>query len=217
MFFIKSQGDIAYEKIKNMIFHLEIKPGEKISELQLSNQLNLSRTPVHDALRKLQSEGLTRIERNKGAEVTSYTDEEVKEIGEIRLAQDMLSAELAIYYGSNSDFDRLDSLAQECVKAASRGDIYERIQTDSNFHLEITRISKNAMLYEQQYRLYQQIHLVQISKYTDIEDSLAQIHHHGPMIQALRDGNLAVMKGLICDHIRDFFQVDSYLIDCYKG
>nr|WP_288232220.1 GntR family transcriptional regulator [uncultured Anaerostipes sp.] len=206
---------MAYEKIKDMIFHMEFLPGIKISEPQISERLSISRTPVHDALRRLAAEGLVKIGTNRGAAVAQFTDEEVREIGTIRLSQDILSAQLAAYYGSAADFEQLCRLADVCEEAAVKGDIYGRIKADNDFHLEISRVSGNSHLYKQQYAIYQQVHLIQISKYTDIEDSLIQIHHHVPIIESIRNADLKEAARLICDHIKDFYRLDPYLMKCY--
>ena len=212
---ISTQSDYVYRELKNMIFHMVYLPGAKLTEQQLSDALKVSRTPVHDALRRLESDGLVRMEANRGAVVTLFTDEEIRELGTIRLSQDILSARLASYYGSVSDFDRLMSMAESCEQAAARGDVFQRIVQDAELHLEISRISRNARLVAQQEALYQQVHLVQISKYTDIENSIAQIHHHRPIIQAIRSHDLPEAERLICEHIRDFYQLDPYLLKCY--
>ena len=81
--------------------------------------------------------------------------------------------------------------------------------------MEISRVSGNTHLYKQQYAVYQQIHLIQISKYTDIEDSLIQIHHHVPIIKSIRNADLRKTVRLICDHIKEFYRLDPYLMKCY--
>ena len=212
---MSSQSAAAYQQIKDMIFRMELLPGTRISELQLSAKLSISRTPIHDALRKLESEGLVTIGHNRGATVTCFTDDEIREIGEIRLLQDIFSAELAAYYGSASDFDQLERLAESCEEAAARGDVYGRIRTDTEFHLAISRVSGNSRLIAQQYAIYQQIHLIQVSKYTDIEDSLLQIHHHKPLVAAIRSGDLEAVRALLCQHVKDFYRIDPYLLKCY--
>lgn len=212
-----SQSAMAYEQIKEMIFRMELLPGSRIPELQISAKLSVSRTPIHDALRRLASEGLVTIGQNRGATVTRFTEDEIREIGAVRLAQDILSAQLASYYGSVSDFDRLCGLADACEAASSRGDVYGRIQTDSQFHLEIAKISGNSHLIRQQYAIYQQIHLIQISQYTDVAHSLVQIHHHKPIVAAIRSGDLDAARSLICQHIKDFYHLDAYLLKCYDG
>lgn len=212
---MSSQSDIAYEKIKTMIFHMELVPGDKISELQLSAKLEISRTPIHDALRKLAAEGLVTLGRNRSATVAEFSDEEIQEIGTLRLSQDILSARLAAYHGSAADFEQLYLQADACENAAEKGDIYLRIKADNDFHLAISKVSGNELLYRQQYALYQQIHLIQISKYTDIEDSLVQIHHHNPIIHAISSGELDEASKLICEHVKDFYHIDPYLMKYY--
>nr|WP_326183817.1 GntR family transcriptional regulator [uncultured Oscillibacter sp.] len=211
-----SQREAAYEQIKNMIFRMELLPGSRIPELQIAAKLSIGRTPIHDALRQLASEGLVTIAQNKGATVRCFSDQEVSEIGTIRLSQDILAAQLASYYGSAAEFNHLSQLADTCEQATIQGDIYGRIHTDSEFHLAIAQISRNSMLIKQQYALYQQIHLIQISKYTDVERSLIQIHLHRPLVQAIRLGDLQQIRSLSCQHIKDFFQLDSYLSQCFE-
>ena len=212
-----SQSAMAYEQIKEMIFRMELRPGDRIPEQQISARLSVSRTPIHDALRRLASEGLVTIGPNRGASVTRFTDSEIREIGAVRLVQDILAAQLASYYGSAADFDRLCVLADACETASSRGDVYGRIQTDSDFHLEIAKISGNSRLISQQYALYQQIHLIQISQYTDVAHSLVQIHHHRPIVAAIRGRDLEEARGLICQHIKEFYRLDPYLLRCYDS
>ena len=210
-----SQSELAYQQIKEMIFHMELLPGDRVPELQIAAKLSISRTPIHDALRRLEGEGLLRLERNRGATVIQFSDAEVKEIGTLRLSQDILSMQLAAYYGCASDFERLTALAEDCEAAASHGDVYGRIQKDIDFHLEISRISSNTHLLNQQFALYQQIFLIQISKYTDVEHSLVQINHHKPIIAAIRKGNIAEIRRLCCLHVQNFYQIDPYILSCY--
>lgn len=208
---MRSQSSIAYEKMKEMIFRLELLPGARISEVQIAKKLSLSRTPVHDALRRLASEGLVRIEANKCATVSEFSDEEIREIGAVRLSLDLLSQQLASYYGSAADFDNLDRLAENCEYASSQGDVYGRIRKDCDFHLAISEITKNQKLIEQQREIYQQIYLIQISKYTDIEHSMVQICHHKPLVAAMRKGDFEQIRTLTYQHLFDFYRLNSYL------
>lgn len=210
-----SQSDLAYDHIKEQIFHMNLMPGEKISELQIAAQLNISRTPVHDAVRKLAAEGLITILSKRSASVTKFTDQMIKDIGAVRLIQDILSAELASYYGSEADFTELEYLAESCEIAAAEGNIYKRIVADNIFHLKIAEISGNELLYQQQNSLYQKVHLIHVSQYTSVEDSLLQINHHIPIINNIRKGKLVELRKLICRHIQEFYHLDSYLVKNY--
>ena len=80
---------------------------------------------------------------------------------------------------------------QFCETASSRGDIHGRIQTDSQFHMEI--------------------------QHADAALSLAQVHHHRPIVAAIRGRDLEEARGLICQHIKDFYRLDPYLLRCYDS
>lgn len=211
-----SQSAAAYQQIKDMIFRMELLPGARIPEMQIAAKLSISRTPIRDALRKLEAEGLVSIGVNRGATVVSFSDEEIKEIGTVRLSQDILSAQLAAYYGCASDFEQLTALAEECEQRTAAGDVYGQIRSDCEFHLAIARIAENSHLLSQQYAIYQQIHLIQISKYTDVEHGLLQIHHHKPLVEAIRCGDIEQSRRLICEHMKDFYRIDPYLLSCYS-
>lgn len=212
----KLQGHVAYDKIKSKILHMELLPGIHISEETLSKDILISRTPIRDALRMLEADGLVVISQNKGAFVADYSKEEIKNIGTIRLAQDILSAQLAVYYGNEADFFQLNQLAERCAESAIHGDKFGRIQNDIDFHMAIARISRNDILIQQQYAIYQRVHLVQVSKYTTIQDSLVQIHHHKPMIAAIRNRDIAAAVALICQHVQDFYMIDSHILNYYR-
>lgn len=212
---ITSQVSVAYTKLKEMIFHMELLPGERIPELQIAEKLAISRTPIHDALRHLAADGLVTISRNRGAAVRRFTDREVCELGTIRLSQDILSAKLASYYGNTAAFDNLRRLAEANQSAAAEGNIYLRIKIDNDFHLEITKIANNQHLYDLQYELYQQIYLVHILRYTDVKNSLVQIEHHLPLIEAIRKADMDKISQLLCAHLKDFYQIDPYVLKCF--
>ena len=222
----RSNGDLAYQQIKSMIFHMELLPGDHVPELQVASLLSISRTPIHDALRRLEAERLVSISQNRGASVVKFTDREITEIGTIRIMQDILSAQLVAYYGSVSDFDRLDRMADECEEVTKNGgDIYERFRRDIAFHLEIAKISRNSRLLDQQRLIYQQIHLIliQLSKTAhstespeaSIEHRLMDIREHKPLVKAIRTGDMRSAVSLLCQHTRDYYRVDAYFLKKY--
>ena len=208
----KQKGNLseqAYDQIKNMILHLAIKPGERIPEEKLTGVIKGSRTPVREALRKLSEEGLVNIYPGRFSEVAYYDQEAVKQIGLIRLSQDLLSCQLAIKYGSNADFDLVSQLAEKCEMGAKNGNIYERIAFDSELHLQIARISGNEFLIKNQEKLYQIIHLIQIAKYTGIKDSVMQIANHKDIIEALYKRDYKMIKVATTKHLQSFYNIDE--------
>jgi DNA-binding GntR family transcriptional regulator len=205
----------AYETIREMILRLQLKPGERIPEERISEHIQGSRTPVREALRRLNEEGLVRSYPGRYSEVAVYDQNDIKQIGQLRLAQDILSCNLAILNGSNAEFNELRHLAQECEQHARSGNIYERIVYDSKFHIKIAEIGKNEMLVQNQINLYMKIHLIQISKYTSIEDSVYQIKNHEDIIEGLYERDFKKVKASLCEHLQSFYNMDPEFIEMF--
>ncbi|MDR1774488.1 MAG: GntR family transcriptional regulator [Clostridioides sp.] len=202
----------VYEHIKNMILNLELKPGDHVPEESVAELLGCSRTPIREALRRLESEGLIFLYPKRFAAVAHYDDDAIRNIGELRLAQDILAGQLALYYGSMSDFEELQELVKKCEEGARTGNMYERIKLDIEFHLKIAEISRNKTLIKKQRELYLVIYLIQISKYTDVEHSMQQIQHHQEILEALVKHDAKTLKKLICAHLKEFFNISDTLI-----
>lgn len=211
----RKMSEIAYDQIKHMIMHFELKPGECIPEEKIAKIINSSRTPVREALLKLNEEGLVKTYPGRFSKVADFDEEDVKQIGMVRLSQDILSCQLAIRNGSNRDFDKLKKIAKQCEASAKEGNVYERIVLDSEFHIEISKIGRNEILIQNQERLYTIINLIQISKYTNIEDSVAQIESHQDMIEAFYNRDSKRTNNIVCNHLQSFYNIDQEIIDMY--
>lgn len=212
----KNLSEQVHEYIKNMILKSEIKPGERIPEEKIAAQLGVSRTPIREALRVLAAQGLVRIYPNRFAEVVTLTPKEIQDLGVLRINLDSLAAQYAIQYGSNADFQKLKKISAECKAAAESGDIYNRIKKDCDFHIELTRIGKNDMLLKMQNELYLKIHLLQIAKYSDVEDSLKRIEHHEAIVEHLMQRNAEKVLECIYRHLSSFYDINVNGLQLYR-
>ena len=147
-------GDIVYNHILNMILDGKIKCGEKIPEQKIVESLNISRTPVREAIRRLSSDGIINVYPNRYAEVITFTDQMIQDVGIIRTTMDCLSAQLAIQNGSNRDFNELAQLAKDCEDANNKNDMKNRIQYDCDFHMKLVEIGGNELLIDIQKKLF---------------------------------------------------------------
>ena len=87
--------DVVFNTLRKEILTGELKPGERLMELHLANRLGVSRTPIREAIRKLELEGLVIMIPRKGAEVAQITEKSLKDTLEVRRALDALCVELA--------------------------------------------------------------------------------------------------------------------------
>lgn len=211
----KSSSTKVYERIKEMILHLDLKPGDRIPELKICEQIGSSRTPVREALRQLSSEGLVTLYPRRFAEVSTFDDEKIEQVGTVRLSQELLACRLAILNASDEDFLSLQQLVRQCEMGAECGNIYDRIVYDLQFHIHIAEIGKNKLLLQEMQKTCLLVHLIQISKYTTVADSLIQIRHHQEIIDALKSRDNARVSAIICHHLYDFFHISPEIIAMY--
>lgn len=205
----------VYNDIKEKILRLEMRPGERVSEEFISQQMGISRTPVREALQRLNNDGLITLYPKRHAEITYYDDDMIRQIGTIRLSQDILAAQLAMYYGSDADFDALVKISEECEESGRQGDVYKRIQLDTDFHLKITEISRNSLLMKHQREVYMQLHLIQIIKYKK-EVSMRLSAHHKTMVDMMRKKDEEAIICKICEHLTDFHRLDTHIVNKYS-
>jgi len=211
----KNLSEQVHEYVKNMILKSEIKPGERIPEEKIAAQLGVSRTPIREAMRVLAVQGLVKIYPNRFAEVVTLSQKEIQDLGLLRINLDSLAAQYAIQYGSNADFQKLKKISDECKAAAEAGDIYKRIKKDCDFHIELTRIGKNDILLKIQKELYLKIHLLQITKYSSVED-MRRIEHHESIVEYLMERNTEKVLESIYKHLSAFYDINVKGIKLYR-
>ena len=180
-----SIAESVYDYIVELILTQQIKPGERIPEADVGQKLGVSRTPVREAIRRLESEGLVVVSTNRCVEVISFDEQSLVNIGVMRLALEQTSIRLAVYRGSNEDFNQLYEIAAACNEAAQAGKVSERIHLDTKFHLALAQIGNNPLLVRYLTQLLRQVELIQSTRYVDASDAVIQISDHYPIVDAL--------------------------------
>lgn len=138
--------DVVFNTLRQAILTGELKPGERLMEIHLANRLGVSRTPIREAIRKLELEGLVTMIPRRGAEVAQITEKSMNDVLEIRKALDALCAELAC---DRITADGLESLGQACDSfeaAVQTGDAKKIAQADVALHDIIVRATGNQRL-----------------------------------------------------------------------
>ena len=189
-----------------MILTGEIACGKRIPEDNLALRLGISRTPIREALRRLHGEGLITIYPKRFAEVISFSEEDVRNLGIIRLNQDVLAAQLAIYHGSNADFDRLHEMSERCSYYCAQDDLYEKIKADAEFHLMLSEISGNPLLYEMQEILYKKVSLLMAARG---KESSCQIVLHDDIVRGLKERDTELVVTNLIQHLSGFYHISG--------
>jgi DNA-binding GntR family transcriptional regulator len=132
--------------LRDMIIRGEVQPGGRIIERALCEQLRVSRTPLREALKLLEVEGLIEISQNRGARIMSFTQAEARNLFEVIAGLESLAAELAVTRIDATDLALLDGMHERmCAHYARREkDLY--FELNSLVHDEIVRLSGNPVL-----------------------------------------------------------------------
>jgi DNA-binding GntR family transcriptional regulator len=109
----KGHAALAYDRIRQAIVEGAYGPGDRLVEQRISEEFSLSRTPVREALRRLESEGLVVFRRNRGAAIRSMSADDVRDLYELRARLESYAAELASVRGSIRSYDAMDEAAEQ--------------------------------------------------------------------------------------------------------
>ena len=126
--------DVVFNTLRQAILRGELKPGERLMEIQLANKLGVSRTPIREAIRKLELEGLVLMIPRKGAEVAEITEKSLRDVLEVRRALEELAVRLACDKISEEKIQELKEAAEYFQSTLKSGDITKIAEADVKFH-----------------------------------------------------------------------------------
>lgn len=143
---IKSQSDLAYEQIKQKIMNGEFHPSQRLVEAHLTESLDVGRHNVRVALERLQSDGLVKIEPNRGATVASISLEEALDTLAARKVLEVAAARMAAVNATGEHLDALERLVGTLREALEVGDFDTYSQTNKLLHATIYEAAGNQSI-----------------------------------------------------------------------
>ena len=138
--------DAVFLSLRKAILTGKIKQGERLTEVKLGKALGTSRTPIREAIRMLELEGLVTIVPGSGAKVAGMTLEDLQEVMEIRSALEQLSARLASERITEAEKGQLRDACNAFIRCTHTGDSLEIAEADTRFHDMIVKAAKNEKL-----------------------------------------------------------------------
>lgn len=142
----KPLRELVFENIREAIINGYLKPGERLMEIQLAEELGVSRTPVREAIRKLELEGFVVMIPRKGAYVTDISIKDIADVFELRWALEALAAELAAERASEEEIEQMERHLLELAKVVEEQDVKKIVEIDTKFHETIYTASRNKRL-----------------------------------------------------------------------
>ena len=196
--------DVVFNTLRQAILKGELKPGERLMEIQLANKLGVSRTPIREAIRKLE----LMIPR-KGAEVADITEKSLRDVLEVRKALEELAVQLACEKITEAEIEELKKAAEDFKKILKSNDVTQIAEADVHFHDIIYMATDNQKLIQLLSNLREQMYRYRV-EYLKRESVYPKlIAEHEEIIHFIQEKNKTQAAEMVSRHIDN--QVDAVM------
>ena len=195
--------DVVFNTLRRAIITGEFAPGERLMEISLANRLGVSRTPVREAIRKLELEGLVIMIPRKGAQVAKITEKSLRDVIEIRCVLEEFAASLACERITEAGKEKLEEAHQRFVEAVDGGDILDIVETDEQFHDTIFQATCNERLITIINNLREQFYRYRMEYVRDIEQHTVLVTEHEQLLHAIFNHDSEAARQIMRTHLKN--------------
>ena len=181
----KPLREIVYEELKRQILKGEIAPGHRMMEVELADDMGVSRTPVREAIRKLELEGLVTMIPRRGAEVAQITEKSMNDVLEVRRAMDALCVELACDRITPEELQDLKKACDTFEAAVKTDDIKQIAQADVALHDIIVQATGNQRLIQLVNNLSEQMYRYRFEYIKDFSQHERLVEEHKVIYESI--------------------------------
>ncbi|MCY4300201.1 MAG: GntR family transcriptional regulator [Aestuariivita sp.] len=196
----KSRGENAYDALIEALREGVFLPGDRLREEAVARKLQLSRTPVREALRRLESDGIVEHRARIGATIKVLSSSEIVELYEMRMVLERTAAEMAARHGNVTEFEALDAVNSEIKKNREIPNVCVSLNQD--FHRSLYRVGRNRFLIEAARALNNSLLLLGPTTYTDTDRIDTVVSQHQDIIVALNERNESAAGMAAESHLR---------------
>jgi DNA-binding GntR family transcriptional regulator len=196
----------VHSALQELIFSGELAPGSPLSVPALAARLNVSRTPVREAVQQLIYEGLATHTRNAGARVTLLDEEAVKSVFDVREVLDGLAAQNATLNASRATVEQLRKMVQvQREMLDESADRFRDAKLDLEFHTLIRDTARNRPLSDALARLDGQSHLYRSDMWTAELNRRLAVGEHERIVAAIEAGDAEGARAAACAHVSGLY------------
>lgn len=199
----KPLREIVFEHLREAIISGVLKPGERLMELQLAEDMGVSRTPVREAIRKLELEGLVIMVPRRGAYVSDLSIRDIAETFEIRAALESLAAGLAAERIVPEELEQLERILVQIGECEMESDLSRIAELDEEFHALLFAATRNQRLTQIVSNLREQITRFRKTSLSTPGRFKAVFQEHKNIVEAISERNSALAQSLAREHIEN--------------
>jgi DNA-binding GntR family transcriptional regulator len=205
--------DLVLDAIRAAIMNGTLQPRERLMEIQMAEELGVSRTPIREALRKLELEGFIVMVPRKGAYVSDLSFKDIADVFEIRAALEGLAAGLAAERITEEELERMERLLVEKQEAITQDDIGKLVDVDTKFHELMYQASRNVRLGSIISNLREQIQRFRLTSLSYPGRNKLSLEEHKNIVEAIQARDSQLARQLAQEHIEN---AENVLIECMK-
>lgn len=199
----KPLRELVFESLREAIIQGRLRPGERLMEIQLAEELGVSRTPVREAIRKLELEGLVLMIPRKGAYVSQISMKDIADVFEIRRALEGLAARLAAERATDEEIERLERALVKISEVAEADDLSGAVALDTDFHEELMAASHNPRLSQLVSNLREQIQRFRLTSLSHPGRVKLAVEEHRKIVDAIAGRDAELAQNLAYEHIEN--------------
>lgn len=199
----KPLREVVFESLREAIIGGILMPGERLMEQQLAEELGVSRTPVREAIRKLELEGFVVMIPRKGAYVAGISLKDVADVFEIRAALEGLAAGLAAERITDDELEELERILVRKAEIIEENNLEQLIEIDTMFHDHLYRASRNEKLVQIINNLREQIQRFRSTTLAYPGRMKVALEEHKKIVEAISERNVVLAQQLAQEHIEN--------------
>lgn len=199
----KPLRDVIFDTLREAIIVGELKPGQRLMEVQLAEKMGVSRTPVREAIRKLELEGLVEMLPRKGAHVADLSVKDIMDVLEVRATLDGFATSLAATRISEDEKKELRHILDQFINCVEKENLQGSIKKDVEFHDVIYRSSRNEKLIQISNNLREQVQRFRVVYIKDYSSSRELIREHTEILEAITSGDPEAARRAAQRHIKN--------------
>ena len=194
--------EIVYEELKMQILTGKIVPGTRMMEVELADDMGVSRTPIREAIRQLEKEGLVTIEPRRGAYASQISVKDMVDILEVRQNLEGLAAFFAAQRMTKDVQEELHRVSKNYDQAVADGDMAAMIKSDTRFHRIIVEASNNHVLLQMIEQLQELVLRFRYLYYSDFKRADDMPSEHEAIYEAIVAGDADAAREAADIHIQ---------------
>ncbi|AEV66793.1 GntR family transcriptional regulator [Acetivibrio clariflavus] len=199
----KPLREVIFDTLREAIITGELKPGERLMEVKLAEKMGVSRTPVREAIRMLELEGLVDMLPRKGAHVAELSVKDIMDVLEVRAAMDSLATRLAAERITDDEIKELRQIQAQFINYVEKNNLQGSIKKDVEFHELIYRASRNDRLLQIANNLREQVQRFRVIYLKDYSSPKNLIKEHEDICDAIAARNLDMAQEYAQIHINN--------------